>query len=260
MLDNGNHKKFINTLRQPKIFQAPKDPRKNIWPSIIKYAILIFLTLSIIIYLIFFCGFFKIKNIEFVGSPSDEVKTELNQLIGHNIFSFSAKSLEQKLVVENKNLAGVKIYRGIPDTIRIVMDDRVPKIIWQSGSHQYLVDNNATIYKEITVNSMPSLPVVIDLNNLVVQNLSTVATPDFVAFIQSANDALTKANIKITNFEVSETTFQVTVVTDKNIRIILNTMRPLSEQIDAFNQVFTAHQNEIKEYIDLRVEGRVYFK
>ena len=81
-----------------------------------------------------------------------------------------------------------------------------------------------------------------------------------MVFVNSANSELKKSNFKIQHFEVAETTFQLTAVNEDQIKIMLNVLEPLSEQMNALNKVYIANKNDIKEYVDLRVEGRVYYK
>jgi len=256
-LFNSKTKKLVT--RQPKLFRSEKDQVVTIWPKVIAISIAVFAALVIIFYLIFLAPWFKIKNIEIIGSPTDGIRSELDSLKGHNIFLFSTSKIEKKIINENSNFSGVKIYRGIPDTIRVSFDDRQPKIVWQSQGKNYLVDENAIAYKEVSLDGN-KLPVVVDAGNLAVSLPSLIATNNFLDSIQSTNEELSKLKIHIINYEVGETTFQFSAVIDNNVKIIFNTLRPISDQIEAFKKVYDQHKNDIKQYIDLRVEGRVYYK
>lgn len=251
-------KKPRNILRQPKIFQAMTSENKTGWSKFNLIIILVFLGAILIVYAIFFSSWFQIKNIEIIGSPSTNIRNELDRLKGKNLFSFNSVYLEESLMNNDRNYSSVQIYRGIPDTIRVVFANREPKLIWQTGDKKYFVDENAILF-EAADNSV-TLPLVIDLSNLAVKIPEQITTADFIKFVQSVNTELAKQNLKITNYEVGETTFQITAVTDQNLRIIFNTLRPVSEQIDAFQKVYGPNKTDIKEYIDLRVEGKVYYK
>lgn len=255
MQSNQRTNKIIST---PKVFQAPQDKVVNIWPKIIMWLSLILIVVTAIIYMIFFSSWFKIKNIEIIGNPSETIKSNLNGLVGKNLFSFNAGHVEQSFMDIDRNYLKIKIYRGIPDTVRIVFTNRDPKIIWQTNGSQYFVDQTAFIFK--AADNSVKLPVVVDKSNLVVKVPMKISTEDFVNFVLSADAELLKNKFKIINFEVSETMFQVSAVTDGNLRIMFNTLRPLSEQIDAFGKVYEQNKQDIKEYVDLRVEGKVYFK
>lgn len=245
-------------MRQPKIFQIVTSENKTDWPKLNLIIVLVFLGAIVLAYAIFFSNWFQIKNIEIIGSPSISIRSDLDQLKGKNLFSFNSAHLEDSFMKIDGNYLSIQIYRGIPDTIRVVFANREPKLIWQTGDKKYFVDENAILFKE--ADNSVTLLIVIDLSNLAVKIPEQIATSDFINFIQSASTELAKQNIKIVNYEVDETTFQVSAVTDQNIRIIFNTLRPVSEQIDAFQKAYEPNKNDIKEYIDLRVEGKVYYK
>ncbi len=254
----NNTQRTIRTIRVPKVFQLPRDEEKLILPKIVKVLILIILVILGLAYLFFFSSVFKIKNIEIVGSPSEAVKQKLEDLKGKNIFSFSAAHLEGDIIVHNQNYLSVQVFRGLPDTVKVKFQDREPKIIWASGNHRYLVDKDAILFQEFEGSS--DLPIVVDANNLAVEIPIQIATPNFVEFVKSARVQIQELDIEVLEFQVNETTFQIDAVTNKGFRMIFDTTRPLSEQIEAFKTVYEKRRDQIKEYIDLRVEGWVYFK
>lgn len=252
-----------NLYRQPKVFQAPHDKKKKVWPKVILISLLVLIVFIVLIYLIFFSKFFVIKNVEIIGSPTQNIRDRLDQFKGQNLFSFKIRDVEKAFVEENQNLIGVKMYRGIPDTIRIKFEDRDPKIIWESANKKYLVDEKAILYKEIDESSLSSfadLPLVKDSNNLSTKIPSQISSEQFINFIRAAKTDFNSQKIEIEYFEIKETTFQMTAVTKQGLKIYLNSLRPLSDQTEAFRKVYDQFKNEIKEYIDLRVEGKVYFR
>jgi cell division septal protein FtsQ len=254
-LFNKNKK---SELRQPKIYKSGPEKESAVWPLFIKIAVGVLLLIIILFYCIFLSPWFKINNIEIVGSPPDQVKNEINTLYGKNIFSFSSEKTKNKLL-ENRNYSDIKIYRGIPDTLKIIFEDRKAEIVWETGLKKYLVDEKAILYKEDDITD-DQLPHVVDTSNLNVEISSQISSVDFISFIKLAKSNLNQSGFNILNFEVAETTFQVSAVTDNKIKIIFNTLRPLSEQIDALNKIYDQNKSDIKDYIDLRVEGRVYYK
>ena len=99
-----------STLRQPKIFQAPQEVAKENWSKAIIFLCLFVLLVSAIFYAIFFSSWFRIKNIEIVGSPSQEIKSDLDAMIGKNLFYFHAGQIEQKFMAIDRNYSKIKIY------------------------------------------------------------------------------------------------------------------------------------------------------
>lgn len=245
-------------VRSPKIFSDQRTSNKSFLPKLIFYACLIFSLLVIFVYIFFFAPWFKIKNIDTVGRVTPEIKDSLNVLIGKNLFSFRSKKIELSLMQNRENFSKIKIYRGIPDTVRVVFQEREPKIIWQIGGSRYLIDQDAIAFRLSSDDY--SIPIVIDKSNLSIELPSKIAPVSFVNFVRAADSEFKKNKFNIVNYEVEETTFQVSAVTDTGFKIILNTFKPLSDQIDALNKVYGDNKQDIKEYIDLRVEGKVYYK
>lgn len=245
------------SLRQPKVYSPPKEQKSFVFPKWLKIVILIIIGLAALGYFLFYSPFFKIKNIEIIGNPPEEARYTIDSVMGQNIFFLKVGNLENDLIKQNRQFSQIKVYRGIPDTVRVKFEEREAKIIWTTQGKQFLVDKSGIIFKEN--DGVTGLPIVIDNKNLTVAISSSIASSNFIDFVRSANLELTNQNLKPTQFEVNETTFQINAITS-TIKIMFNILRPLSDQIDALSKVYPQHQPDIKEYIDLRVEGFVYYK
>lgn len=246
-------------LRQPKIYSAPKEQKKFVFPKFVK--VLIWLSLLIIglIYLIYFSSVFKIKSIQIVGEPKKESEQYLENYKNKNIFSLKTNQIKEKLATDNPEYLNVKILKGIPSTLRVIFETRIAKIIWVSSTNSYLVDANGIVFKKDDTET--NLVKVLDKKRIVVEIPSQITTQNFISFVISAQDQVSNYNdFKVDHFEIDETTFQVDAITDKKIKIIFDTTRTLSDQIDAFKKAFEEKKSEITEYIDVRVEGVVYYK
>lgn len=256
MFFNKKHKAI---LRQPKIYTAPRDLEKKPLPKFIKILILFIIVVIALSYLFLFSPFFRIRNINLMGSPSSASIVYLDQFKGKNIFEINAHELENKLYQQNTEFLNVDVSLGIPNTLRVKFTERQPVLVWQTNNKNYLVDENAIVYKE-TEGSFEGLILVTDNKNIPVTLPSQIATSNFIDFLKNTKDKISKLGLTINKFEINETTFQVTAVTDKNIKIIFDTTRSITDQIDAAKITFDAKKDEIKEYMDVRVEGKVYYQ
>jgi len=245
-------------LRQPKIYSPPKEQEKFVLPKFLKIIIWVVIILAVLFYLAFFSPVFKIRNLEIVGTPKDETKAYLETFKGSNIFLLKTGPIQQQLVNANPQFLNINIFKGIPNILRVVFEERSPKIIWKSGDNQYLVDDQGIAYK--VSDSAEILPQVTDTKTVVVNLPMQVATSNFIDFVTGAQDQVKISDLKIDHFEIADTIFQVSAVTNKNIKIIFDTTHSLSDQNDAFQKVYSEHKNDIKEYLDVRVEGVVYYK
>ena len=250
---------MTQVVRPPKIYSPPKEERPFVLPRVFKIIIIIIIVFSALFYLFIFSPCFKIKTIEIIGSPPSEISLYLNQFKNSNIFLFNVRGMTEELKSKYPEFLDIEVSRGIPSTLRVRFEERSPKIIWQSNYKYYLVDENGLVFK-VVENRPLDLPLVIDNKNLVISLPSQIATTNFVDFIINAKIKIKDYGLQINQFEINETIFQVDAQTDKNIKIIFDITRNLSDQLDAFGKVYSEHKDEIKEYLDLRVEGKVYYK
>lgn len=247
------HEQFI----QPKIFNNVQEKKPFVVPKYLKIIFVGIVLFVLLIILVFFLPVFKVKNIEIIGSPSEKLKNEIENFKGQNIFEFDVSSAEQVLSQNNREFTSIKIYRGIPDTLRVRFFPREPNIIWQTYDKKYLIDKDGFLFDEV-INSI-DLPIVYDEKNLDIAIGKQIASSNFVNFIKNVKNKLNEQGIEVKQFTISETTFQVKAQTN-DCYIIFDTIRPFSDQIDAFQIVYKEHKSEITEYIDVRVEGWVYYK
>jgi len=245
-------------LRQPKIYSPPKEQEKFIFPRFLKIIIWGFVIFAAFLYLILFSPLFKIRNLEIVGIPSTDTKTYLESFKNGNIFLLKTGPIQQQLIDANPEFLSIKIFKGIPSTLRIVFEERIPKIIWKVGDQQYLVDDQGIAYKKLE--NPEILPQIIDIKAISMGLLTQVSTSNFITFVTDAQNQVKVDDLKIDHFEVNDTIFQVDAITNKSIKIIFDTTHSLSDQNDAFVKVYSEHKNDIKEYLDVRVVGVVYYK
>ncbi len=252
-------KKKKDLLRQPKIYSAPKEQLSTILPKIFKIVVIFFIVIFGLLYLFLFSPVFRIKNLELIGNFTNENQKFLDNFKGENIFLLKSKNIKEDLKKQNPQFLDIEVSRGIPSTLRIQFIERTPAIIWQTQNKFYLVDSDGFIFKEVGGDTN-DLPKVLDNKNLEVKILDQIVTANFINFLIDVNLKIQNLGLKINQFQVNDTIFQVEGITDKGIKIIFDTTRQVSDQLDAFEKVYNEHKSEIKEYLDVRVEGWVYYK
>lgn len=256
-------KKEKNILKQPKIYSPPKEQRPFVFPRYLKVIIAILISIIAVVYLLFFSTIFKINNFDIIGNVSEDSNKNIENARGQNIFIYNSKELEDRLKKDNPQFLNIKVSKGIPNLLRIKIEERSPQIIWKTNDKVFLVDEEGIAFKEIPSEENYTLAQVTDNKNIAITIPSQVATSNFIIFIK---DLLNKVNndqsysVRIDSFQINETIFQVDAITDKGFKMIFDITRPLSDQLDAFLKVYKDHKDDIKEYIDLRVEGWVYYK
>lgn len=242
----------------PKFFNSPQE-KKEFYPSKIWKILLLFIVIFLVlIILFFFSPLFKIKNIE-ISSTNGEINSFFSNFKGKNLFLVDTSKTKSDIKNKYPEILDVQISKGIPNVLRVKVTERQLKMIWVSGGKKYYVDENGLVFIEGDT-QISNLPSVIDNKNLPVEILKPVVISSFVNFITEIPGKLTGSDLIVDHYEVNETTFQVDAVTKNNLKIIFDTTRPLDAQIAAAQKVYTEHKTEITKYLDVRVEGKVYYQ
>lgn len=250
----------MNTLASgkfPKTFSAPKTKKPKKFPKFLVILGLIILIGAGLYYWVYYSTFFQIKNIVITGGSLENL--DQNSLKGQNILLINLNSLKTKIRESHPEIGEVKIIRGLPDTLKIESQPNQASLVWQTGSNQYLVDNEGIIFG--LLQGQTDLPLISDQKNVNVQVGKKVVTVNFIDFVKTLLGKFPDATgFKIVNFEINDTVFQVNALTDQGWFIKFDTTRSADDQLEALKKVLAEHKDEIHEYADVRVEGKVYFK
>lgn len=199
------------------------------------------------------------------GLVTAEIQTNLEKLKNKNLLLLRVNKMENNLKNLQSNIRDLEILKGFPDTLKIKIVLRESRLIWQSGGINYLVDKDGVVYNGTEgslVNSEgKSFPLVIDSKNVPIKISTQIVTPAFVSFVNELTQNFEgKIGVKITNFEVNETTLQVDAKTEPGWKAIFDTTRGLASQLDDLAKIYNVNKDNIHEYVDLRVAGWGYYK
>jgi len=251
--------------RQPKIYATTNQEKQHLDNRKIIFGIISALLLLILIWFIFFSSFFKIKKIIVSGSLNNEVSSEINQFIGRNLLTFRVGKIEQELAKKQTSISSLQIFKGLPDTLKVKVNVREPKLLWVTNGKNYYVDENGIVFElsepKFTEDENKQIFKIVDTKNAPVITGSQIVGSEFVRFITELNNNFNKiVGVNISEIRISETTFQVEIATDQNWRVYLDTTRNLNNQLVSLRKVIDQYKDQIHEYVDLRVEGRAYYK
>lgn len=264
----ANKKKTMRSgrkFRSPKVFATrPEPPKRNLRFKLpnLKYAVII-IFIVLISYYLFFSSIFKIKEYVVEGNEAVSKDDIVNTISSsRNIFLFNSDQAKQTLLVKFNEIKAVEIYRGIPDTIKIVILEREGKIIWQSGDKKFLISVEGDVAKQISdQNNYSNLPLVVDSKSLPVNLGDQLVSENFVAFVTNVYSTFyAETGLQPQNFEVGETTFDVNLKTDAGFYVKFNSLRSSQKQLDNLKLVLSQKRQDIHEYIDLRIDGWAYYK
>lgn len=237
-----------------------KKPRNKFGSYLNK--IIILSLVSGLVYLALFSDYFKVNEILVEGNDlvADSKIKEMFPL-RQNIFSLKTKQMREKILSEITEIKDVRIIRGIPDAIKIVVLERTPKLVWVSKDIRYLISDQGEVIKELGESEYTDLLTIHDQQNLEIKKGTKIVSPNFIAFIMNLNEQFYEAvNIRITNMELKDTTFDLYVMTDANFYVKFNTLRSSKRQLENLKIVLASKRAEVSQYIDLRIDGWAYYK
>lgn len=233
----------------------------------------VFIGVVVVIFIVwFFIGapWWKVKHIQVDGEATEEVTAEIEKLRGQNILWLSVTHPDRVIREKQPSLQQIQILRGIPDALRVKLIEREPAMMWQSGERWYTLDATGFVYREQQLNKKADgsleypateLPIVVDRHNLPVKIGQTIVRPSFITFVEELRRRLPE-ELKLTmvRAEIEETSVSVRAVTDAGWSILFDTNRQLDPQLRTLTRVLATKRAEIKEYVDVRVRGWVYYK
>lgn len=228
------------------------------------FFVLFLIVVGLICYFLFFSKTFAVTTVEIEGTkkvPEESVRKLADQAIGkrNNIWLFQINEVEKEIKANYKEIDSVTFRRGLPHTIKIVVLERKPKVLWQSGDKTYLVDDLGYTYEELTGNS--DLPRIIDNKAVPVKLGEKFLSSEFITFAQNlSKNFKPETGMGIKSMSVDETTFEISLVDEKDEKIIFDTSRDLESQLRNLNLAYKKIGNGKVSYIDLRVESWVYYK
>ncbi|MEK7096393.1 MAG: FtsQ-type POTRA domain-containing protein [Patescibacteria group bacterium] len=230
---------------------------------IIYKIILAMLIISTSGYFLFFSGVFKIKDVIIEGNTnisSEDLMSKLSK--GSNVFLFDIEKAQSDILKNTPQIRELKIYRGLPNALKIIVVERESKIIWQTNNEKYLISSQGEIAKKLNSDiEIGTMPVVTDKLNRPVELSMKLVPSSFVVFIENIYSQFEGySGTKPKYFEVEETTFDVNLFTEAGYYVKFNTTRSSRKQLENLKRVIVAKGGEVKEYIDLRIDGWAYFK
>jgi cell division septal protein FtsQ len=178
-----------------------------------------------------------------------------------NLLTLDSGQLESDLLRQDPLLRSVDVRRSWPHGLVVSSVPKQPSMGWETGDQRYVLDRDGTVIGELAANS--PLPVVTDGSNLPVKIGSQVVAARFVTFATDLVGALAGQGIAVKHMDVKDTTFDLSVSTNKSFRLVFDTSRPVAGEIEDLKSILAllaVQHRAPAEYIDLRIAGKAYYK
>lgn len=219
-----------------------------------------------LIYAVLFSPLFRVRSISVSGNQrlteaeiSRQTRSVLDRsFLGNNSLFVSPDALEKQLKTDNYQLEMVRVQRSLLGGIRIVVKEQQPTLQWRSGSSVFVLSGNGVAYAQRS-NVDNTLAVIEDSTNLPVKIGQKVVPSSFVEFARNLDKQLASVGLRAASKSVAETTTELYVKSDKGYTIKLDTTRSLGSQMGDLRAVL-AKKISPKDYVDLRIAGRVFYK
>ena len=265
---SGSGKKRRAVRKAPSLYYSSsigsarvnrKTNLRFVWP-----VMKITLPVVLLVYFFFYSPIFRINEVIISGNEYiDSQFIAENIPRNANIFTLKNEQLESEIMEDIKDLETVKIYKGIPRAIKIVVKEHAGVMNWQSGISNYLISSSGIAFRDITtdVASYGALPKVVDQRNVPVEMSKRVVSAHFANFINKIfSDLKVETNIDPDFFSIDETTVDVIMHSKNGFYIKFDSMRSAEKQMHDLKLVLMEKRPEITEYVDLRVNGWAYYK
>lgn len=223
-------------------------------------------TIILALYVVFGTKFFWLDTLKITGNHLATQEQITNVLFpkgfkGVNAVSWPEGLATRRLLKNIPQVNAVSFSRNlISNVFTVVISEHQTSVVWQTAGEKFLVNRYGVVYDKAKDN----IPLIIveDLKNVPVSMNQKVVAPEFIEFVTSFVANLPrKTNIAITRITVPETTFEVEMYTNQKWRIILDTTRPPDDQLNSLVRVLREMEaNPPREYIDLRIPNKVFYK
>jgi len=253
-------------LYRPNYPNPPK--RHSLLKNYIHFLIFVLLIGSLID-ILFFSPLVKINKITVEGKttlPAEEIIKQVNQAIyanitGNNLILLNTSQIEDQLVNQNYQLFSAKVSKVFPGQLKVSVKEKQPSIIWKSGEVAYLLSEDG---RAIAASGDDhNLPVIYDSANLPVKLGEKIVPTSFISFVLDMIKGLQDRGISPVLMEVPDTTSELYIKTNKNYLLKLDTTRSVASclsDLDSVLKTLAKQGKKPNEYIDLRIEGKVFLR
>lgn len=243
----------------------------SVWRKLWKFSPYIIVSI-IILYIIFFSSWFQIGKTDVQGpnkalsqSLEKEVNNYLNsRLLAKNWLFLNQSDLKSYLQKTFTGQETITVTKKFPNGLSVATDEQKPGLIWKTGSRTYILSSGGRVISEQQKSDSSSgLPTVTDTTNLPVETGSNVSGRDFVNYVRKIQEFMTSSKIAIEKMYVLDTTSELYVKTQAGYDIKFSTLQSLESAIRSLKatlDLLTQQNKKPASYIDLRVEGRAFYK
>lgn len=245
------------------------------WKSKLIVAWILFLILALS-YLLFFSPVFEIKEIKVSGNQaidSENIQSSLDDFLykktliffdRNNIFLATSNKLRETLIKDFPRILFIEVNKSIfKKTIDLEITERKGAGIF-CKNECYYIDKYGVIFEEAPQTSGTLILLIKDHSERDIEMGMEVIEKEFMAeLIELRARLFDKFNLRVLEFIVETIPYKdLKVNIHEGWYILFDKSRDLKNQLQALELVLAEkiEERENLEYIDLRIENRVYYK
>ncbi len=257
----------LRNTRQPSLYSRTDEIREKRGVKPILYPLFFCALLILAIYFVFFSPFFSVKSVSFSDTKYvsraelTKVVTESKGFTNNNIITFGFFNFQNRLG-EVTGIKSFQIIREWPNKIEVKIVEKSPTFVWQILDHKYLIDDAGYAWANYE-DKYASLPVIVDTKNVPVKLGDKVVPESFVVFTRDMfNDFESSTGTKITKVEVLDIISDLKVTSAAGWYVYFDTTRTAQNELTSLTRVLKEvhDKNSGLEYVDLRIDDRIFYK
>lgn len=256
------------------------------WASLALLILMIAVPIILFIWFVFFTETFVVQAVTVVDAREHtrlQVEETVNQLIGKNMFFVQTDLMEDQVLGQLPQIRTLHIARKLPSTLKVVVQEKTPRLLLLSKGKYYFVDEAGIAYEEARLETLPGvvLPTIKNSDQEAQLTLGVaVLDPSFLQFIEEVQKELPGlaaspppagaegeeatsaaiAEIRIPSLAARE----VHVILSNNWEIKFDITRPARGQLQVLEKLLAETLSESERAtltrIDLRIRNRVYYQ
>ncbi len=252
------------------------EKRHRVWVlKTLFFVGLVIAAVGFILYLLFFSGFLEVKEISVNGLDkvsSDRFHNELNKRLNskwlgmlehqRNLIFFNSDIFKAEMLSIFPEIKDITLDKNLPHALNITLMEREAAGIWcfvgpPAGGCKYF-DKEGNMWGEAAKSSGFLILVVDDLRPDV--QLDKNLLEDFITIYERLKDM----NIFVSKFTVpSNFVGDFKVLTSNNYELLFSMDSNIDGQLEVLDIFLTEKRGETSfkpQYIDIRIDGRIYYK
>jgi cell division septal protein FtsQ len=266
-----------------KISWAKKEKKRNPFALRIIFDVLLVAFLATAVYILFFSSYLQINHLFLDGIEEldyQKIIAEINSnfdgkylkiIPRNNFLLISQNRLKNDLMEKFKKIESIEVKKKFPNAVSVKIKERKALMLWCSGGPCYIVDERGYAYSGADFNSPEimenNLIRLVDISARPVNLGEKILGPEFIQFTLGIKDKLSEEigiNIGDEYLARSAIAEEVKVKTDEGWDIYFNSQISLDQSIKTLklfmDEKINSDDRNRLEYVDLRVEDKVYYK